>query len=795
MDILYTDNKLCVQCYACVRVCPVNAISFQNGKATIAKEDCILCGSCAKVCSQGAKLLFNDVPMVQKWLDRQEETVAIVAPSFAASFTCKPRQLIGGLRRLGFSKVYETAFGAEICAYQYQKLLSSGQCSTIITTPCPSVVLMVEKHFPQLISCLAPIKSPMMITGEAAKKLYPHCKTVFIGPCIAKKAESVNKHAGTAIDAVITFNQLKQWFKREEIILENMPEENWDSPGANTARLFPLAGGLLKTLGLHRDVGSLDVIEANGPAKCKSILRSINSGFLTPRIVDLLCCDGCIAGREIASSDLCFVKSQRIINYSNEERKKGEYKYPRDFAELAPDIDTSRTFVNKQRIKKFFTRQEIWDVLKKTGKYSQKDLINCGACGYNSCWEKAIAVLQGKADIQMCLPFLLKQYQETSKHMAAIYMLSRNLEFKAATDSLTGLYNHRKFQEELDKQIKKAKAANQSFALFIIDIDSFKRVNDLYGHQVGDQILLQVAVMLRELFPSGFVARYGGEEFSALQPNVSPEEALAMGRRLNQTVKNRFYKIQNNNININLTVSVGIACFPFNATNKDDLLKLADYALYKAKRTKDTVILYSSVLDEISPGEPSYTENDFSTIKTLNIVINAKDHYTYKHSERVVYYAETLARKLGLPEEDIKYLKYGAFLHDIGKIKIDMSILQKPGRLTEEEFERIKQHPLIGADIVREIPTLHNIIPVILYHHERYDGKGYPYGKKGNDIPLLGRIASIADSFDAMTTKRPYKKALNYDQAVNELIRNSGSQFDPELVKGFLCCVKKVVEV
>ncbi len=786
MEILFTDSSLCRNCYACVRACPVNAVSFQNGKVTISKQDCILCGNCVKVCSQGAKILHNDTPKIMDWLAKGEELTAIVAPSFVASFNCRPHQLISALKKLGFAYVYEAAFGAEICANEYLKLLKHRQKRTIISTPCPSVVLLVEKHFPNLTNCLAPIQSPMMITGQVAKKEHPNCKTVFIGPCISKKAEAIAGNAGNYIDAVITFEQLKQWLNYKKIIPAKLPEDKWDSPGAYLARLFPLAGGLLKTMGLRQDVASLKVIEANGPAKCKSILRSVSCGSLSPVILDLLCCDGCINGPKIANNELCFNKTKKVVNYIKEEVKVK----PQYFAALYPDLDTRRTFVSKQRTKKIYRQEQIWEVLNQTGKYTKKDLLNCGACGYNSCWDKAIAVLNGKAEIQMCLPFLLKQYKDSYTSIATLMMFSRTLEHKAATDSLTGLYNHRRFQEELNKQIETGKLNNQNFALLIVDIDNFKLVNDLHGHQNGDKVLYDIAVLMRNYFKDGFVSRYGGEEFAIILPQTAPQKAYEIAKGfVNQIQNHAFSLLSNSNASIQLTVSVGISCFPTNAVNRDDLLRQADYALYSAKRTKNNAVLYSSVLDEIFPDEDN---SAISTIKTLNIVINAKDHYTFKHSERVVYYSETLAKHLGMPEEDIKFLRYGAFLHDIGKIKIDMSILLKPGKLTEKEYELIKQHPLTGADIVRNIPSLEKAIPVILYHHERYDGKGYPRGLKGEDIPLLGRIAAIADSFDAMTTERPYKEALTYEEAVLELKRNAGTQFDPLLVEEFIKCVKEL---
>lgn len=788
MRILSPKNDLCVKCYACVRACPVGAISFRNGVVSIIQGDCILCGNCVRACSQQANIVYNDLPLVQHWIDSGEEVVALVAPSFAASFDCDHRQFIGGLRQLGFKQVWEVAFGGEVYAQLCQKLLATAQ-DTVISTQCPAVVLMVEKHFPQLLAMLPPIKSPMMLTGDLVKSNYPLCKTVFIGPCLAKKAEAVNARAGNSIDAVINFNQLKNWLNDEQINLSRLPlYYRWDSPPANNARLLPLPGGLLKTLNLQQDVASLDVIEASGPIKCKSILRTISSGQLKPRIASLLACEGCTAGPEIASNELCFNKKQRVINYTNTMGK--ELLPPADYAQFASNIDIKRTFSSKQRIKKIFSEEQIWQVLEKTGKYTVKDLLNCGACGYETCRDKAIAVLRGKAEVQMCLPYLLQQSTEINKNISLLFLMSKWLEEQATVDILTGLYNHRAFQEQLATILREDRKHTATLALYLIDVDKFRHINDLYGQQSADQLLVQIAQYLKSYFSQGIIARYGGDKFAVILPNIkSRKEAFYYGKQMADGIKSHRFKLSDNVV-VNATVSVGISCYPQNATTQEDLVKQANYALYTAKHTRNNAVLYATVLDDLTDQPWSENQKTINTIKTLNIVINAKDQYTYKHSERVVYYSEQLGRHLALRENEINHLKYGAFLHDIGKINVDMSILQKPTPLEEWEYETIKKHPVYGAEIAMEIPSLHQSIPVILYHHERYDGKGYPYGLKGKDIPLFGRIAAIADSFDAMTTDRPYRKALSYKKALDELINNAGSQFDPELVDIFVKHVK-----
>ncbi|MCL0081044.1 diguanylate cyclase [Peptococcaceae bacterium] len=808
MEIIFANPKLCRHCYTCVRVCPVKAISFQNGKVTIDRQDCILCGNCVQACTIGAIITYNDIPVIKNWLANNEQTAAIVDPSFAASFEDQPgttasckdlflnhplaSELSAGLRRLGFSMVINTDCSAAIYAGKYQKLLAAARQQPVISSFCPAIVALVERHFPELINYLAPVKSPMMLTGQWVKKIYPACKTIFIGPCLAKKGESIAGHAGTSIDAVINFSQLKQWFKRVEDpaiqkepgVFKNPPANDWDFPESSTTRLLPLAGGLLKTLGLYPDVGSLEIIVAHAPVKCTNLLRFMTNGSLKPVIADLLCCDGCISGPQIAHTDSCFEKTKRVVLYSHTNKQFAQkQKAPARWQpNLDINLDTKRSFIDKHYPKQSFSEKQIWQTLQQIDKYTTKDLNNCKACGYSSCREYAIAVLRSRAEQQMCLPFLLKQFKKSHA----------SLEQRAVTDSLTGLYNHRWFQGALDQYITSYKKNNEKFALFLIDIDHFKKMNDQFGHQSGDLLLADLAALLRDFFANyedSFVARYGGEEFIAVVPKTTGTVALNIGKHLVETVKNYSFHLPMITADLYLTVSVGIACFPTNATDKNNLLKLADHAMYSAKQKRNHAVLYSSVLDEIVPATGSYQESAINTVKTLNIVVNAKDNYTYKHSERVMYYTEVLARQLALPENDIKHLKYGAFIHDIGKINIDMSILLKPGKLTSKEYEFIKQHPVTGAAIAQEIPALHRSILVIKYHHERYDGKGYPEG----DIPLWGRIAAIADSFDAMTTKRTYKEAFTYQYAINELIKNSGTQFDPELVGEFIKGVQEVL--
>lgn len=357
----------------------------------------------------------------------------------------------------------------------------------------------------------------------------------------------------------------------------------------------------------------------------------------------------------------------------------------------------------------------------------------------------------------------------------------------AITDGLTKLYNYRYFQDCLTQAVTMAEQENQPVALLIIDIDHFKHYNDLFGHQAGDQLLYELGqLLITELGPNDMVARYGGEEFTVILYGASQTDALNMAEKIRRAVEEYPFPGCEQQPAGTLTVSIGVATYPDNAKNKEELIKLADEALYKAKYfSRNKVELYFSVLDELK-SELNQSEAELiNSIKMLVRIVNAKDKYTYGHSERVGKYAVAIAEKMELSVEDIKTIKIGAFLHDIGKIEVSRAILMKRGRLTDEEFDLIKKHPHWGAEMIKTVEALQPVIPLLKHHHERYDGKGYPTGLKGSKIPLHARIMAVADSFDAMTSNRPYGTRKNVKEAVDELKSCAGTQFDPDIVKVF----------
>ena len=362
-------------------------------------------------------------------------------------------------------------------------------------------------------------------------------------------------------------------------------------------------------------------------------------------------------------------------------------------------------------------------------------------------------------------------------------------EKKAITDALTGLYNHRHFHERLDEEIARSLRSGRPFSLIMLDLDFFKLYNDTYGHLAGDQILKQVAQCIRSSIRGMDVAfRYGGEEFVVLLPETEAEQAREVAERIRKRIESEM-KARGSR----LTVSLGVASWPDSGVTKESLIQAADAALYEAKRTgKNRTCLFSQEKSfPQSPAQPEVHQETLNLMHALVAAIEARDPYTSGHSRKVSELAAALGKELGLPQERITALKTAALLHDVGKIGIPDHILRSPEPLSEEDWEVIKAHPVIGANILRRANNFDDVIPAVLYHHEHYDGSGYPSGLQGEEIPLEARILAIADAYNAMTSPRPYRKALSPERALEELRRQAGKQFDPKLVNLFVALTER----
>jgi len=365
--------------------------------------------------------------------------------------------------------------------------------------------------------------------------------------------------------------------------------------------------------------------------------------------------------------------------------------------------------------------------------------------------------------------------------------ISRQLALMANTDEITGLNNLRFFLERLKTGVVAAVKNREPLSLILLDINNFKKYNEIHGHFCGDLILRKMAILLQQDIPPGAeIARFGGDEFSIILPGFSLEEAAAVAGRLQDTVT-ELGALGEMGLSDELTVSAGVANLPVHATDYRALLLAADEALYSSKVTGNSKVqVYLGVLEKIRQLVAANEREMVNSLSVFMTLINVRDRYTYGHSERVAYYIKEFASHLGMEEELIRLLEYGSFLHDIGKLETPREILNKKGALTAKEWAVLRRHPQWGAEMLRPIGLLEPVIPMVLYHHENYDGTGYPEGLQGEDIPYFARILRIVDSFDAMQTFRPYHQPLPREEILLELEKGSGKEYDPQLVGSFM---------
>ena len=442
-EYLKLKKSNCVNCYKCIRHCPVKSIKYSTGQAQIVSDECILCGQCFVVCPQNAKEIRNDVPSAIELIKRGP-VYASVAPSFVANY---PGATIStmekALKQLGFAGVEETAIGAAIVKKEYERIIAEGKQEVIISTCCHSVNTLVEKYFPEVLPYLATVLSPMQAHCQKIKQEHPDVKTVFIGPCISKKAEA-DAYPGYA-DCVLTFEELSDWLKQERVTIE----EGQDDLEESRARLFPTSGGILRTM--NCDSPDYTYLVVDGVDNCLAAIEDIKQGRLKKCFIEMSICAGsCISGPAMERTRRLPVTDYIAVN---------RYAGKKDFAVEQPDskdLVKDHKFIGLHR--QMPGEKEIEEILQKMGKNSPEQELNCGACGYNTCREKAIAVYQGKANINMCLPFLKDKAESFSDTIInntpnGIIVLNEDLEVQQINSAACHMMNIRHASDVLGDQV------------------------------------------------------------------------------------------------------------------------------------------------------------------------------------------------------------------------------------------------------------------------------------------------------------------------------------------------------
>lgn len=423
MVSVYTVGEICKKCYSCVRSCPTKALQVRGGQAEIIEDVCISCGACVNVCSQGAKRVVSSLERVGALLAGPGRKYALLAPSFPAAFLdWAPEKLVGALRAAGFDGVYEVAVGADLVAREYtrrfREMIAQGSRDFLISSPCPAVVQYVEKVLPELTPHLAPIASPMIATARVVRASLgaEPARLVFIGPCVAKKVEAW-RDPDANVDAVLTFTELSELLATRSIDPAAAAPAPFLPPHPGLGRIYPVTGGLLKAASIDDDILESPVYVVEGAERVIEILQVLASrvktnGLVFYRLFDLLFCEGCIGGPVMVNDLTFFERKKFIVRYM-----KGRARPAVSPAEDLPETDLSATFVPIVREKVDAPEEDIRRILALTGKHTTADELNCGACGYSSCRQKAMAVYLGKAEVEMCLPYLIARIETAMKDL------------------------------------------------------------------------------------------------------------------------------------------------------------------------------------------------------------------------------------------------------------------------------------------------------------------------------------------------------------------------------------------
>lgn len=418
---VWTVKERCRICYTCVRECPAKAIRIANGQAEVIVERCIGCGNCVRVCSQKAKKVLDSKRGVYELLKSDCKTAAILAPSFPAEFTeINYRRLVGMLRKLGFDYVNEVGFGADLVAEKYHKLLeqSSPDCRYIATS-CPAIIGYVERYHPDLVKNLAPIVSPMIATAKLIHQIHgSDLKVVFIGPCIAKKGEIVSKNIVSEIEESLTFVELREMFEEQSINADTIQDSDFNEPLAGVGAIFPISRGLFQTAKIEEDLIGGDIAAVEGGNSFVDVFKEFEAGDINVRLLEALACNGCIMGPGVSNKKPLFNRRASVSGYVQEKMKNFDKAKWEEQIKQFENLDLSRKFAPFDQRFKITEGYELEQILKRMGKNTPEDELNCGACGYNTCREHAVAIWKGLAESEMCLPYTIEQLHTTIDDLA-----------------------------------------------------------------------------------------------------------------------------------------------------------------------------------------------------------------------------------------------------------------------------------------------------------------------------------------------------------------------------------------
>ena len=428
------NNRKCRRCSYCVQICPAKAIKVGKDGFRVIQERCVMCGGCIRACPQGALTYHGGLPHVKEFFAEGTKTIAVLDPSFAVETDLgTPRQVVSVLKQIGFDEVWEGAFGAELVSQVYFKLLHEETTRPLISSFCPVIVFYVQKYYPQLIPNLAPVVSPMIAIGRVAHQLKgPEWKVVYITSCLSRMGEMVAPEVAGSIDEVITFVDVRKLINEMDINKSAAPETEFDGPRPYQGRIIPVIGGLYRNIGPSFDVLTDEISVIGGYRRSIGALKQLAEGYMQGKFLDFVYCYGCVDG-PFAERDLSILARRQIVaQYTKSEMAKQDIVSIMAELDKFKNIDLARSFQNMEQRLPSPTEEEIRTVLKKIGKLPPNHNLDCRACGYPSCRDKAIAVVQGLAREEYCLPYLLgeskKIFQQLEKSHRELQVSHQELE-------------------------------------------------------------------------------------------------------------------------------------------------------------------------------------------------------------------------------------------------------------------------------------------------------------------------------------------------------------------------------
>ncbi len=444
MSIIQYKEANCKNCYKCIRSCPVKAISFKNDQTEIIEEECMLCGNCLAACPQNAKTVRNDTGIVKKFINKKDKVYVSLAPSFISAFENNNEKLMyTALKKLGFTHVEETAVGAAMVSRQYELLMQEKKMKNIITTACPSTANLVQKYYPGLVGYLAPVVSPMIAHAKMLRETYgSRIKVVFIGPCVSKKDECNDFQNDFAVDAVLTFEELEEWMESEGIYINGAFTEAVKTSKDTIARIYPVPGGILKTIDIKYKK-NYKCISVDGVDRCMKILESLKNDDISGYFIEMNSCTGaCLGGPSIKPCKGGYLEArEKLIEYVRKSPAS-------DVSPISMDtrVDLGKKFFDRSKKAPIPSDASLQGILNSIGKYTPDKELNCGACGYHTCRDKAIAVYNGKAQLHMCLPYMRERAESISNLIlnitpSAIFALDNQLTIQESNTAAQKMFS------------------------------------------------------------------------------------------------------------------------------------------------------------------------------------------------------------------------------------------------------------------------------------------------------------------------------------------------------------------